>query len=68
MSIDESDTDTSEEMEVEVTPKQYSNFVEKLMHSHPEMNKKVNVVKKRPTAVDMWKIDDQRRMDQMSDK
>jgi len=68
MSIDESDTDTSEEMEVEVAPKQYSNFVEKLMYSHPEMNKKVNVVKKRPTAVDMWKIDDQRRMDQMSDK
>lgn len=68
MSIDESDTDTSEEIEVEVTPKQYSNFVQKLMHNRPEMSEIVNVVKKRPTTLDMWKIDDQRRMEQTTDK
>ncbi len=67
MSIDESDTDSSEEIEVEVTPKQCSNFVQSLMQSRPEMSEIVNVVKKRPTAVDMWKIDDQRRMEQMTD-
>jgi hypothetical protein len=68
LSIDGSDTDTSEEIEVELSPKQYSNFVQKLMHSRPEMSEIVNVIKKRPTAVDMWKIDDQRRMEQMNDQ
>jgi hypothetical protein len=67
MSIDESDTDTSDKMEVEVAkpPKEYSDFVQKLIRRRPEMSEMVNEVKRRPTAIDMWKQDYQRRLEQM---
>jgi hypothetical protein len=70
LSIDESDTDTSEEMDIELSrpPKQYSNLVRMLMLSRPEMSEVVNAVKKRPTAIDMWKLDDQRRREEMDAK
>jgi hypothetical protein len=70
LNIDGSETGTSDEMEVEVagTPKQYSDFVRKLMQNRPEMGEIVNIVKRRPTAVDMWKLDDQRRMGEMTVK
>jgi hypothetical protein len=70
LSIDGSETDTFDEMEVEVarTAKQYSDFVKKLMQNRPEMGERVNIVKRRPTAVDMWKLDDQRRMEEMTVK
>jgi hypothetical protein len=38
-----------------------------LIQKRPEMNEIVNVVKKRPRAVDMWKLDDQRQVDQISE-
>lgn len=67
LSIDGSETDTSDEMEIAIarTPKQYSDFVQKFMQNRPEMGEIVNIVKRRPTAVDMWKLDDQRRMEEM---
>lgn len=70
MNIDEGDTDTSEEVEVEVAkpPKQYSDFVQKLIRRRPEMSEVLNTVKIRTTAVDMWKQDDQRRLEQMNAK
>jgi len=70
MNIDESDTDTSEEVEVEVAKalKQYSDFVQKLIRRRPEMSEVVNTVKRRTTAVDMWKQEDQRRLEQMNAK
>jgi hypothetical protein len=70
LSIGESDTDTSEEMDIELSrpPKQYSNLVRMLMLSRPEMSEVVNAVKKRPTAIDMWKLDDQRRREEMDAK
>jgi hypothetical protein len=70
LSIDESDPDTSEEMDIELSrpPKQYSNLVRMLMLSRPEMSEVVNAVKKRPTAIDMWKLDDQRRREEMDAK
>jgi hypothetical protein len=70
LNIDESDTDTSEETDIELSrpPKQYSNLVRLLMLSRPEMSEVVNAVKKRPTAIDMWKLDDQRRREEMDAK
>lgn len=70
MSIDESDTSTSDQIEVEAArpPKQYSNFVQKLIRRRPEMNEVVNTIKRRPTAVYMWKQDDRQRLDQMNAK
>ena len=67
MEIDESIKDTSEEMDIEIPrpPKQYSEFVQMLMLKRSEMSEIVNGVKRRPTAVDMWKLDDQRRIDEM---
>jgi len=66
--IGESITDTSEEMDIEIPrpPKQYSEFVQRLMLKLLEMSEIVNVVKRRPTAVDMWKLDDERRREEMN--
>lgn len=63
--IDESDADTSEEIDIEVPrhATQYSDFVQNWMQKRAEMSEIVNAVKRRPTAVDMWKLDDQRRME-----
>jgi hypothetical protein len=57
-------------MDIELSrpPKQYSNLVRMLMLSRPEMSEVVNAVKKRPTAIDMWKLDDQRRREEMDAK
>jgi hypothetical protein len=70
MSVDESDTDSSEEMDIEVPkpPKKYSDFVQKLIQNRPDMSEVVNKARRRPTAVDMWKQDDQRRREQMTAK
>jgi hypothetical protein len=42
----------------------YSDFVLELLHRRSEMSEMVNVIKMRPTAVDMWKEDDRRRLEQ----
>jgi hypothetical protein len=70
MSIDDSDVDSSSGMDIEApTPqKEYSDFVRKLIHKRPEMSEKVNSFKERPTAVDMWKQDDQIRLERMTSK
>jgi hypothetical protein len=65
MSIDESDTDSSDRMDIEIPkpPKEYSRFVQKLIQNHPEMSEMVNSLKRRPTAIDIWRQDDQRRLE-----
>ncbi|RDL35680.1 uncharacterized protein BP5553_06292 [Venustampulla echinocandica] len=39
----------------------YSKLIQGLIKKHPEMTEVVNNVKKRPTAVDMWEADDQKK-------
>ena len=62
MDIDEN------EVAVHSKPKivKHSDFVQKLIHRRPEMKEVVNAVKRRPTALDMWNDDDDRRMREMA--
>jgi hypothetical protein len=46
--------------------KTYSNFVRELLRRHPEMSEAVNVIKRRPTAVDVWKEEDRRRLEMLT--
>jgi hypothetical protein len=62
MDIDE------EEVAANHKPKvvKHSHFVQKLIDRHPEMKEVVNAVRRRPTALDMWNDDDDRRMREMA--
>jgi hypothetical protein len=64
---DEIDIESLDGVEIdELISKQkiYSDFVLELLHRRSEMSEMVNVIKMRPTAVDMWKEDDRRRLEQ----
>lgn len=68
MNIDEIDLESSEEDNGPVVDppkpkKEYCDFVLKLMQKRPGMSEIINTVKRRPTAVDMWKEDDKRRLE-----
>jgi hypothetical protein len=69
LNLDGTDTEVSEYMGIEVArpAKQYSAFVQMLMQKRPEMNDIVNVVKRRPRAVDMWQVGDQKRKEHMDE-
>jgi hypothetical protein len=65
---DEIDIDSSDNMEVDELirkEKTYSDFVRELLRRRPEMGETVNVIKRRPTAVDMWKEEDRRRLEML---
>jgi hypothetical protein len=66
---DEIDVDSSDNMEIDELirkEKTYSNFVRELLRRHPEMSEAVNVIKRRPTAVDVWKEEDRRRLEMLT--
>jgi hypothetical protein len=68
--IDESDSETSDEMDFEIfqPPKQYSEYVQILMQHRPHMYEVVNTIKRRPRAADLWKLEDLRRRDETDAK
>ena len=64
-------TDRPEEMDVDMNeykPKvmKHCDFVRKLMECRPEMHEAVNKPARRPTALDLWDNDDDRRFKMMS--
>jgi hypothetical protein len=66
---DEIDVDSSDNMEVDELirkEKTYCNFVRELLRCRPEMSETVNVIKRRPTAVDMWKEEDRHRLEMLT--
>jgi hypothetical protein len=66
---DEIDVDSSDNMEVDELSrkeKTYSDFIRELLRRRPEMSETVNVIKRRPTAVDMWKEEDRRRLEMLT--
>jgi hypothetical protein len=66
---DEIDGDSSDNMEVDELirkEKTYSVFVRELLRRRPEMSETVNVIKRRPTAVDMWKDEDRQRLEMLT--
>jgi hypothetical protein len=66
---DEIGVDSSDNMEVDELirkEKTYSDFVRELLCRRPEMSETVNVIKRRPTAVDMWKEEDRRRLEMLT--
>ena len=69
-----SSKETPEEMDVDQDQKpaphkakavKHCDFVQKLIDRRPEMKETVNPIRRRPTALDMWNDDDERRLKQM---
>ncbi|KAL2060965.1 hypothetical protein VTL71DRAFT_9017 [Oculimacula yallundae] len=60
MISDEGDSDGMEIDEYTAPSKEYSPFVRHLLYKRPEMNERVNTVKKRKTAMELWKEMDRR--------